>query len=1015
MENFLTAVKTVQKQTAEASEPALTIRSSQKTKESHPEGTQPFGRTTQDAVYSKKAIDPSAPPSIYASPDGALQILRSQPDTEVLLATVRQLGARDGFDGTFDLANPGPLQAQIINTLITSTTPTFWPTLDDGDKALLVACLSNITGINAVVARLRSAANEIEGHKNGDARSLRDMLDVADRLFCGDNFVLALLQHLVPSLVTVGVKLEIARKELIDVVGSGKVIAATAQAEEAIAGHTSNVRKAVSWLSKGSDYNAWLGRNIALLVIEDNDLPAARTVEASGHLLGKALNIGYPGSLIQSLVKTLVRHDVEQGSNTSSITALLKVLPAFTKRRFVEQTLRCLSDLMASDIGPDDRSLTHAKEASDGAAFVQWFAVGDTGIQEITCNVLSDPALSATLSFLARRSCLAALSTTAPDYLQTLLETTMTTFSDPLFIKHAPILQQESVAQTLLLTAGYLHRQTPMAVLMTARSSSHMQGTGNRLDASGQRARWLGMVVATAVSSLVDKEGSRMDFHVDEMRTEEARQYMSLVKVDDAVGTLNDFDAMLKVQDTSVTPRRRPRQTKAKPMPTLDGKPVFGPARPPTIAPAQTEVIGEKVTELLDEVSDDDDDDLKPYAKPDSDPEDSDEDATLVNRNKTRAPVYIRDLMPMLLEDKDHDRFQLAIKHAAGLIRRKANFGAEVKDHAEELLSMLCILQDPFDTDEFDELRLQAMIAVLLSDVETLAPWLSRQAYSGEYSLAQRCIMLTALGLGGRELAGFKNEDELNPAITNTDFPTKRLPSRLHAIYAPAASSVKRLGSATKSLERQLIQPMALQAADQSTAHLNAVKVRTFSSRLSTEQRTKRKPAANQLAKVFAQAFFLPLANRYQQELAAYGSGSVFASAPFLLVTFLKTLALLLHASGPATMGLPQVSAEFWDLLLSLRVQAVSDITVLEAVLFSLLTLLEVNTDKRRVAEEHAKQLMETQQWVELVFERAGGGELNTGGSEEEIKVRTLAAGVLVKTREVVEAYQTQLFGHVIE
>ncbi|KAK4550045.1 hypothetical protein LTR36_003012 [Oleoguttula mirabilis] len=1011
MNDFLTAVKTVQKQTAE-SDPVLTVRSSQKLRGPHPEGTQRNETTATDPAGSHEVAQASRPQS-WTSPDEALRSLRSEPDTNALLAILQQLDSEHGFDRPFTLATPGPLQAQIINALVNVTIPTFWSVLKDGDKALLVACLSNITGINALVAKLRSSASATGSQ---GAPLLSDLLDVADRLFHGDDFVLGLLQHLTSSPVVDKVKCEIVRKEVVNVLGSGKVVAAAAQAEEAVRKQDGSVRTTSRWLSKGSDYSAWLGRNIAQLVIRDDGQADARTAETAAQLLGKALNMGYPGALIQSLVRALVSHDVEHGSENSSITALVKELPAFTKRRFVEQTLRWLSDVVPTDFALDKQaSAIHDKDASACAAFVQWVSAGDTSIHEMICDILSDPALTASLSLPVRRGCLAALSAVAPDYLQTLLEKTMTTFSDRLFINHAPTQQQESLAQTLLLTAGYLHRQTPMAVLMTARSSSHMQGTGNRLDASGQRARWLGMVVATAVSGLVDKAGSRMNFGVEEMRTEEAGWYMGLVKVDDEVGVLKDFDSLLTLREYAVKPARRVRQAKAEPMPTLNGKPVFGPARPPKTAPSQTEVIGERVTELLDDVDDEDDDDLKPYAKPDSDPEDSDEDATLVNRYKPRPPVYIRDLMTMLREDKDHDRFQLAIKHAASLVRRKANFGAEVKDHAEELLSTLCNLQDPFDTEDFDELRLQAMIAVLLSDVATLGPWLSRQAFSGEYSLAVRCVMLTALGLGGRELAGFKNEDELNPAMTNTDFPTKRLPPQLHAVYAPASSSVKRLESAAKTLEHQLIQPMALQAADQSTAHLNAVKVRTFSSRLSTAQRTKRKPAPNQLAKVFGPALFFPLANRYQQDTAAYGSGSVFASAPFLLVTFLKTLALLLHASGPATMGLPLVIAEFWDLLLSLRVQAAGDITILEAVLFALLTLLEVNTDQRRIADEHAKQLAETQQWVELVFERTGGGELVTGGSGEEVKVRALAAGVLVKTREVVEAYQKQLFGHVIE
>lgn len=102
------------------------------------------------------------------------------------------------------------------------------------------------------------------------------------------------------------------------------------------------------------------------------------------------------------------------------------------------------------------------------------------------------------------------------------------------------------------------------------------------------------------------------------------------------------------------------------------------------------------------------------------------------------------------------------------------------------------------------------------------------------------------------------------------------------------------------------------------------------------------------------------------------------------------------------------MTSEFWDLLLSLRSNG-DDSTVLEALLFAFLTLLDINEDKRRLAEEHAKELLETQQWTEHVFETV------KGGSEEGDRARMLAASVLVRTREVVEKYQRLLIGDMVD
>lgn len=128
-------------------------------------------------------------------------------------------------------------------------------------------------------------------------------------------------------------------------------------------------------------------------------------------------------------------------------------------------------------------------------------------------------------------------------------------------------------------------------------------------------------------------------------------------------------------------------------------------------------------------------------------------------------------------------------------------------------------------------------------------------------------------------------------------------------------------------------------------------------------------------------------------------------SSPFLLTLYLKTLSLILHAAGSSISSILQVTAEVWDLLLSLRSHA-GDLPVLEGLLFALLTLLDVNENNHRsIADEHGKELLETQEWVQTVFEKIGGG------SEEGDRVRMLAAGVLTRTREVVEKHQRLLLG----
>ncbi|KAL1635545.1 telomere binding protein [Neofusicoccum ribis] len=460
---------------------------------------------------------------------------------------------------------------------------------------------------------------------------------------------------------------------------------------------------------------------------------------------------------------------------------------------------------------------------------------------------------------------------------------------------------------------------------------------------------------AVAISELVDKPENRLKFDIPETESAEANWYRQLVNVHDAVGSIQDFEQPAKdhTAPRSVDPHLGAKGTQRVQKTQAESK--------------KKPASGLRIIEIIDDSGEDDD--LIPYAKPDSDPEDESEDPTQVTRNKPTAPVYIRDLLAGIREHEDYDRHQLALSTAASLIRRKTNFGKEVKDNVEELASVLIGLNDQLDLENFQEMRQQALIAVVLAEPAEAGPFLVRSFYAGDYSFSQRVAILTAIGLGAREMAGFKDAMEASRSLTGPghEFPTKMLPEKLHRIYSADQNPVDAI---TNQLKQTMISPLAVNAADKVTGP-NALKVRTFSSRMEVEK--KRKVITNELAKVVAQSFFFPLTGGWWTHAKTLGTSNIYYS-PMILPIFLKTLAILLHSSGTSTLSLPQMTSELWDLLLSVRTPALTDAAILESVLFAFLTLLEVNEDQQRLVQEHSKELLETQEWVKLVFDRTGGG-----------------------------------------
>ena len=579
-----------------------------------------------------------------------------------------------------------------------------------------------------------------------------------------------------------------------------------------------------------------------------------------------------------------------------------------------------------------------------------------------------------------------------------------------------PTTNNETVhAEVLLLSAGYASRSSPLKLKMLLRSREYLNAITNRIAATQQRARFLGMVVGEALSSLADSTSNKLDFKMEEDDSGEADRLKKLVQTSDELGP---FEELLTITTSEPTP-----DGGAQNLPKQSSKPKKKPKIRSTSPTVKPKAIIEEVN-TSDE--DDEDDDLKPYAKG-SDPEDSDDDPTLVQRNKVRPPVYVRDLLTFFRASDDYDKQKLALQTAPALIRRKANFGSEVSSHAEELAGQLVGVQDKFEVEGFDELRLQSIISLIIAQPKLMAPWFARTFFEGDYSLSQRTSVLVALGLSARELGGFQTSEYEAAAA----FPSKRLPEKLESLYLDgvkngepgdaSGSHLKALPSTAldtiaKSLTSAFLEPLAAEAADAATGP-DFLKLQSFTERYHNKQNNSSKPKGkpkprvraipNTTAALLADYFFLPLTAHLQASLR---SPTPVVFQPSLLAIYLQTLGVIVHAAGPSTLSLPQLTAELWGLLLGTRRYLDSDLPATRGWLVAMASLLEVNGgDMRRLCETHGGEVVETRQWVGQVFNGIRGED---GGEENEVKM--LAAGVLIRIGEAIERYQASLMGNMI-
>ncbi|KAI6783754.1 DNA replication checkpoint protein-like protein [Emericellopsis cladophorae] len=945
-----------------------------------------------------------AQPVQITTPDAALDGLKAQPDYDQLISILECLCRSPGATSPFSLHTPSPTSAAIIHTLVTEIAPNYWIVLQDHsneddagvhDLELFVDCLRSVAGINALVANVKALLQEIKlsarDSKRPDSKlHISIFIELLATVLHGNTAI-----RRVWFASTTGLHSEALRtaqsQSLLSILTSGKLLSVAAEAVSVI-GHD-GVKQDCRWLADGPDFSRWLGSNIVACVRSQHQEPPLLFCSSLFH---RGLSLGYADNLIETLTNDLLLHqdgDPELFGNVclSSPSQTRKVLATLLQHL----SARFLDSLALQQDGSDPT-------IAAVAGLIHSVTKGhDSRVQELVrwCTSASGAGLGHATAL--RRSVIAVLAQDR-DVTTDVLEKSLAQFGDGLYIRHAAILQQDVHAEILLLSAGYVSRASPVKLAMLLRSSAYLGSISNRIAATQVRARFLGMVVGEVLSSLVDSKGQKLDFKMEELDTEDAARLKALAQVKDVVGSSEallsqDLPVVHKVQTTP----QQSKPPKKKPKPALE--PI-------------TSVKPRTIIEIVDDSDEEEeDDDLVPYAKG-SDPEDSDDDATLVQRNKLRPPVYVRDLINYFRDSESYEKQKLALQTAPSLLRRKANYGTEVSAHADELANLMVAVQDKFEMEDFDELKLQSLVALVVSQPKTMGPWFARTFFQGDYSLSQRTTILVTLGLAARELAGYGESKRQVDA-----FASKRLPENIERLYLSdqtrsstvPGSSLKTLpptalDNVTRSLTSTFLEPLAAEAADTSLGP-DALKLQTFTKRYKSSAGKKPRVRAipNTTAAVLAGSFFSPLTAHFQ---VALRSAKPVVLNQVLLGVYLQTLGVIIHAAGPSTLSLPQLTSELWDLLLSVRQHVLGALSSLKGWHVAMSSLIAVNEgDMRGLCQSQGRQVVETREWVSGVFERTRGDD---GGEENEVKM--LAAGVLIRLGEAMEKYQALLMGDMI-
>ena len=244
-------------------------------------------------------------------PEDALKGLQSKPDLDFLVQILKWLLSTTTSGDSFNVNVPGPQAARIINVLVNDTVPDYWDALGTNStvtgtrgRQLMAQCLTNVAGIGALVARLRSLITQQKGTqtnhqlKSGPKSSpsiqpLRDVLSLLEVILQKTQSIAGLRK---------GIHLWIAKpiqrtllwKEVVSTLAAGRLLSVAAEANAVINEFSDDIEDG-SWIGKGQLYATWLGKNIRYMVLSEKD-DSVENVKEVSRILGTALTLGYTGA-----------------------------------------------------------------------------------------------------------------------------------------------------------------------------------------------------------------------------------------------------------------------------------------------------------------------------------------------------------------------------------------------------------------------------------------------------------------------------------------------------------------------------------------------------------------------------------------------------------------------------------------------------------------------------------------------------------------------------------------------
>ncbi|KAI6005995.1 telomere length regulation protein-domain-containing protein [Pisolithus albus] len=641
--------------------------------------------------------------------------------------------------------------------------------------------------------------------------------------------------------------------------------------------------------------------------------------------------------------------------------------------------------------------------------------------------------------------------------LETFISDVLGVWTSPDHVKYSLLSQHLYMSALLLLSITQFPCSSPQ-VEAVALSPSFVSAVGTYIGHTDNSIRRCGMLVAEIVASRVGKSLDFGDWDGDDDGRSWAREMRVLCTWGDTVSS-----PRFEVRDDigiheGVSSNDDVQGNLSQNLP-LESQ----------VSPPRSSGI--RTTDIRTDAGYDSDDSLTGYASPSagspsptpSELLEIEQDPTLhVGVKKISRPVYLAQLGTLVRntqgldsreESHEAEKIEMALTAGEDLIRRKRDFGTELVENAANLVYGFIVLNNNYELEDFDDKRQRIVTALVACCPKVVAPCMIEEFFKSQYSTEQRFVILNALAMGARELASLPAHSSRTVPFSST-----KLRPGLHQKRSVAGLQNQvelLLGDITRDAIDKSREPVT-----DSLPEFNRerqLRIRKAGRVTEVVQRPNHgivlpqphPPKAVTYTEVAAEYFIMPLINRFwaflrdeqvREERTAHrdtlfqyrGAGTGLILNPVILSHFLRTMAILVHASRNGPQWLAVIAPEALELAVTLGSRQISlalsdqvnetssapggrkdEAAVLTSALDLAIIVLDGSLEQdggRTLSLEHAVLLLSVGEWAGEVFKVLdSGGRVEGMGGTYEADLRRAAAGVVLKFQELASKWRRSM------